>query len=36
MLEEMEAGLLAKIEACPEFGDLVIGLAQEAADRNVI
>jgi len=36
MLEEMEAKLLAKVEASPEFGDFVIGLAQEAADRNVI
>jgi hypothetical protein len=36
MLANMEAELLAKAEASPNFRKLVIGLAEEAAERNVI
>ena len=32
----MEADLLAKAEASPSFRRMVIGLAEEAAARNVI
>ena len=36
MLADMEAELLAKAEASPNYRKLVIGLAEEAAERNVI
>ena len=32
----MEAKLLAKTEASPDFRKMVVGLAEEAAQRNVI
>jgi hypothetical protein len=36
MVAGMEAELLAKAEASPNFRKLVLGLAEEAAERNVI
>ena len=32
----MEVGLLAKVEASPDYRQLVIGLAEEAMQKNVI
>ena len=36
MVSAMEAELLAKAEASPAFRKMVIGLAEEAAQRNII
>jgi hypothetical protein len=36
MQQAMDAALLAKASGCHDFRKLVIGLAQEAADRNII
>lgn len=36
MLSDMEAELLAKAEASPNFRKMVIGLAEEAAERKII
>lgn len=36
MLADMEAELLAKAEASPNFRKMVIGLAEEAAERRII
>jgi hypothetical protein len=36
MVAGMEAELLSKAEASPNFRKLVLGLAEEAAERNVI
>jgi hypothetical protein len=36
MLEGLEAEFLKKAESSPEFRNLVIGLAEEAAQKNVI
>ncbi len=36
MVSAMEAELLAKAEASPAFRKMVIGLAEEAAKRNII
>ena len=36
MMADMEAVLLAKAEAAPNFRKLVIGLAEEAAARTII
>ena len=36
MMADMEAVLLAKAEAAPNFRKLVIGLAEEAAARRII
>jgi hypothetical protein len=36
MVEAMEAELLVKVAASPNFRQMVIGLAQEAAERNII
>jgi hypothetical protein len=36
MLEEMEAQLLAVVDKSPEHLHMVLGLAEEAAERNAI
>ena len=35
-MESMKAQMLATAATSPEIRDVVIGLAQDAADRNVI
>ena len=36
MMESMKGQMLATAATAPEIRDVVIGLAQDAADRNVI
>jgi hypothetical protein len=36
MVQGMEADLLAKVDASPTYRDLIIDLAQEALNKNVI
>jgi hypothetical protein len=36
MMEAMEIELLSKAEAYPEYRKLVVGLAEEAAERKII
>jgi hypothetical protein len=36
MMESMEVQFLANVEASPSYRQLVIGMAEEAAERNVI
>jgi hypothetical protein len=36
MMEAMEVRFLANVEASPSYRQLVLGMAEEAADRNVI
>ena len=36
MIEDMETELLAKAEASPAYRELVMGLVQEAAEKNII
>jgi hypothetical protein len=36
MMESMEVQFLANVEASPSYRQLVLGMAEEAAEKNVI